>query len=75
MKIADGANAMVIGKLGKMEKPLVFVGGNCSIQGFDWEGNVPFWTVTGDNVRSIALLDIDSDDENEVIDTIYLFML
>ena len=27
--------------------PLAIVGGNCSIQGFDYEGNDPFWTVTG----------------------------
>ena len=28
-------------------QPLAIVGGNCSIQGFDYEGNDPFWTVTG----------------------------
>ena len=33
------------------------VGGNCSIQGFDHEGNDPFWTVTGDNVSSLSLVD------------------
>ena len=42
------------------------MGGNCSIQGFDWQGNDPYWTVTGDNVRSISLLDIDQDGDNEV---------
>ena len=28
-------------------KPLVIVGGNCSIQGFDEEGDEKFWTVCG----------------------------
>lgn len=45
-KIADGANAIVTGKLGSFENPLAIVGGNCSIQGFDFEGNDEFWTVS-----------------------------
>ena len=28
-----------------------------SFQGFDYEGNDPFWTVTGDNVTSLILTD------------------
>jgi Bardet-Biedl syndrome 2 protein len=44
--MADGANAVVIGKLGSIEKPLAIVGGNCSIQGFDVEGNDLYWTVS-----------------------------
>lgn len=59
-------NTVTIGVLGKQPLPLALVGGNCSIQGFDSQGNDPFWNVTGDNVRSIALVDIDQDDENEV---------
>ena len=34
-----------MGYLGGFEKPLAVVGGNCSLQGFDHEGNDPFWTV------------------------------
>jgi Bardet-Biedl syndrome 2 protein len=49
-----------------MKKPLAVIGGNCSIQGFDYQGNDPFWTVTGDNVCSLALVDFDADGENEV---------
>jgi len=37
----------VSGKLGTFENPLAIVGGNCSIQGFDFEGNDEFWTVSG----------------------------
>ena len=41
----DGSNSIVIGKLGSIETPLAIVGGNCSIQGYDAEGNDLFWTV------------------------------
>lgn len=57
---------IVVGDLSGYEYPLALVGGNCSIQGFDYKGNDPYWTVSGDNVRSLALLDYDLDGENEV---------
>ena len=37
--MADGANTVTIGKLGSNPRPLAIVGGNCSLQGFDHEGN------------------------------------
>lgn len=58
--VTDGVNALVVGNLGISNEesvPLAIVGGNCSIQGFDYEGNDPFWTVTGDNVSSLNLID------------------
>lgn len=64
--MSDGANAITIGKLGRHVSPLALIGGNCSIHGFDSEGNDPFWTVTGDNVSSLTLTDFDGDNENEV---------
>ncbi|KAJ9598202.1 hypothetical protein L9F63_011122 [Diploptera punctata] len=66
-EVADGASVVVIGKLGSMPNPLAIIGGNCSLQGFDYEGNDPFWSVTGDNVCSLVLLDFDHDGENELI--------
>ncbi|KAG8322904.1 Bardet-Biedl syndrome 2 protein [Homalodisca vitripennis] len=66
-EVADGVNAITVGHLGSLETPLAIVGGNCSIQGFDWHGNDPFWTVTGDNVRSLALVDFDHDGQNELV--------
>lgn len=45
-KVSDGANVITIGNLGDIDKPLALVGGNCSLQGFDFEGNDPFWTVS-----------------------------
>ncbi|KAK3896155.1 hypothetical protein Pcinc_000175 [Petrolisthes cinctipes] len=65
--VSDGANAITIGKLGRHVSPLALIGGNCSIHGFDSEGNDPFWTVTGDNVSSLTLTDFDGDDENELL--------
>lgn len=67
MKIPDGANALVVGHIGSIESPLAIAGGNCAIQGFDYEGNDCYWTVTGDNITTLALWDIDGDNHNEVV--------
>ncbi|NWX92034.1 BBS2 protein, partial [Nothoprocta pentlandii] len=64
---ANGANAIVLGTLGDISSPLAIIGGNCALQGFDSEGNDLFWTVTGDNVRSLALCDFDGDGKNELL--------
>jgi hypothetical protein len=66
IQVPDGASVVTIGKLGSLPNPLAIAGGNCSLQGFDYKGNDPFWTVTGDNVCSLALMDFDHDGENEV---------
>lgn len=65
-QIPDGVTAIAIGKLGSMKDPAIIIGGNCSIQAFDSKGNEILWTVTGDNVRSIIVMDIDLDGFNEV---------
>uniref|UniRef100_UPI00398EC15B BBSome complex member BBS2 isoform X2 n=1 Tax=Pristiophorus japonicus TaxID=55135 RepID=UPI00398EC15B len=66
-EVTDGANAIVLGQLGEIPSPLAIIGGNCTLQGFDLEGNDLFWTVTGDNVRSLALSDFDGDGKNELL--------
>uniref|UniRef100_A0A8C8H567 BBSome complex member BBS2 n=1 Tax=Oncorhynchus tshawytscha TaxID=74940 RepID=A0A8C8H567_ONCTS len=66
-EVTDGANAIVLGKLGNIESPLAIIGGNCALQGFDYEGNDQFWTVTGDNVRSLVLCDFTGDGKNELL--------
>ncbi len=59
-------NAIALGTLGDDEQiPLAIVGGNCSLQGFDHEGNDPFWTVTGDNVSAMTIMDYNGDGKNE----------
>ena len=45
-QLPDGANTMIIGELREMGEPLLFVGGNCAIQGFDYQGEDKFWTVS-----------------------------
>lgn len=45
LQVPDGANAIVLGKLGNIQSPLAIVGGNCALQGFNYEGNDLFWTV------------------------------
>ncbi|XP_004913585.1 Bardet-Biedl syndrome 2 protein isoform X2 [Xenopus tropicalis] len=66
-EIVDGANAVVLGSLGDITSPLAVIGGNCALQGFDCSGNDLFWTVTGDNVRSLALCDFDGDEKKELL--------
>uniref|UniRef100_A0A667XRQ3 BBSome complex member BBS2 n=1 Tax=Myripristis murdjan TaxID=586833 RepID=A0A667XRQ3_9TELE len=66
-EVTDGANAIVLGKLGDIQSPLAIIGGNCALQGFDYEGNDQFWTVTGDNVRSLVLCDFTGDGKNELL--------
>ncbi|XP_061177268.1 Bardet-Biedl syndrome 2 protein homolog isoform X2 [Saccostrea echinata] len=63
----DGANSLIIGELGEIQGPMVIIGGNCSLQGYDLEGNENFWTVTGDNVCSLTLLDFTGNGQNELI--------
>ncbi|XP_022711587.1 Bardet-Biedl syndrome 2 protein homolog [Varroa jacobsoni] len=66
-ELADGANCLCVGHLGTITSPLALVGGNCSIHGFDYEGNDAFWTVTGDNVTSMSLIDFNGDGLNELL--------
>ena len=65
--VPDGVNTIVVGVFGGIEKPLALVGGNCSIQGFDHEGEEAFWTVTGDNVSTMTFCDVDEDGVLELL--------
>lgn len=58
---------MAIGKVAGEDKPLAIAGGNCALQGFDADGNDCFWTVTGDNITSMVLYDINDDGQNELL--------
>ena len=64
---SDGVNCLLVGKEGTASKPLVLAGGNCTILGFDETGEEALWTVTGDNVSSIALCDVDDDGHLEMV--------
>lgn len=58
--ICDGSFIPDVGQ------PLVIIGGNCNITGFDVDGEERFWTVSGDNVQALELLDFDNDQVNEL---------
>lgn len=60
VEVQDGVNSLIVGDVSSSRRPLVVAGGNCSILGFDGQGSESFWTVTGDNVSSLALCDVDS---------------
>jgi hypothetical protein len=64
---------MTIGKWGELPEQLAIVGGNCSIHGFNKKSEDVLWTVTGDNVSSLALLDFNSDGYNEVCSFSFFF--
>ncbi|XP_061578712.1 Bardet-Biedl syndrome 2 protein homolog [Cololabis saira] len=66
-EVTDGANRHRVGETGDISSPLAIIGGNCALQGFDYEGNDHFWTVTGDNVRSLVLCDFTGDGKNELL--------
>ncbi|CAF2424281.1 unnamed protein product [Rotaria sp. Silwood2] len=63
----DGAHAITIGHWGELPEQLAIIGGNCSIHGFNKKSEDVLWTVTGDNVSSLALLDFNSDGYNELV--------
>ncbi|XP_065174778.1 Bardet-Biedl syndrome 2 protein homolog [Sycon ciliatum] len=62
-----GVNCMTIGVAGDHAEPLVYSGGNCSVTGVDMDGNDQYWTVTGDNVQAIALVDYNLDGVSELL--------
>ena len=45
MQVADGVNAIELGPRHGGVEQLAYVGGNCSITGFDCNGQDQFWTV------------------------------
>lgn len=54
--VPDGVGAMCVGRMSSLERrPLILVGGSCSLQGFDSDGNEAFWTVTSGNVTAMDL--------------------
>lgn len=66
--IPDGANVVTIGRLGSHNPDAIaLAGGNGALQGFDVKGDDVYWTVTGDNITSLALTDFTDDGFNEVI--------
>lgn len=65
--LPDGVSSIAVGSMGSIDETLVLCGGNCSIQGFDATGEDQYWTVTGDNVCSMCLVDITGEGTNQLI--------
>lgn len=66
-EVEDGVYCIITGIYSTFSMPLVIVGGNCSLQGFDINGEEKFWTVTGGNTLSLAFNDVDDDSFQELI--------
>lgn len=57
----DGVNTMLISaKLGSKCHPVVFIGGRCSLTALNENGTEVFWTVVGESVMSLAVIETDS---------------
>lgn len=67
MDMPHGVYCLALGRLGGSQKMLAFAGGNCSIMGVNGDGEDEFWTVTGDNVCSMALCDLVGEGENQLL--------
>lgn len=63
----DGVKAITCGYFKDNTFPLVFVGGNSSVHGYDHNGKEMFWTVVGDVVTALILLDYNKDGMKEVL--------
>lgn len=68
--MSDGANCIIVAKVGWLLNQVAIVGGNCSVTVLDAQGTEIFWTVMGGVVTSLSVFDFDGDGENEV-DVIY----
>jgi len=69
-EVNDGLSSISICNgefLPEVGQPVAIVGGNCSITGFDFDGEERFWTVSGDNVQSLAFFDFNNDGVEELV--------
>mmetsp|Transcript_70315 Transcript_70315/g.195725 ORF Transcript_70315/g.195725 Transcript_70315/m.195725 type:complete len:722 (-) Transcript_70315:93-2258(-) len=66
-EVHDGVNVIAFGNITASDVPACVVGGNCSIQAFDYEGTELFWTVTGDNVSALNFCDVNDDGVAELV--------
>ena len=66
-EVADGVNCIFFGRVRGIMEPLVLVGGDCSITGFNLNGEEKFWTVTGDNVQALEMVNWSSDSTMDLV--------
>jgi len=69
-EINDGLTSLALCPsecLPDVQQPVVIAGGNCSITGFDVDGEERFWTVSGDDVGAVTFFDFNKDGIPELI--------
>lgn len=66
-EVSDGVNCIFFGRVRGILEPLVLVGGDCSITGFNLKGEEKFWTVTGDNVQALEMVNWSSDSTMDLV--------
>ncbi|KAL3287517.1 hypothetical protein HHI36_001986 [Cryptolaemus montrouzieri] len=63
----DGVKAIALGNFGDVKSPLLLIGGNSSIHGYNHEGTEMFWTTIGDVITSMVLMDYNKDSLDELV--------
>jgi len=66
-EVPDGVHSLLFTVMTCSSVPLILVGENCSIQGFDYTGEERYWNVSGDVVTTMEVCDIDNDGVDELI--------
>ncbi|EGR29382.1 hypothetical protein IMG5_156790 [Ichthyophthirius multifiliis] len=67
-EIEDGINVIAFTpEMSGIKGPVTIIGGNCSIQGFNSQGDEIYWNVTSDLVTCIGFTDIDGDQSLELM--------
>ncbi|KAI3380385.1 hypothetical protein SNEBB_007666 [Seison nebaliae] len=67
--ILEGANALCFGRFGSLNNSdnVLCIGSNCALQAVDKEGSDVMWTVCGDIVRTIELIDFQRNRSNQLL--------
>lgn len=68
--VADGIRDIAVGDLGESvhnAAKIFFVGGGCSLLGYDQKGNEVYWNMTGDVVSAMEMIDMDGDSVTELV--------
>mmetsp|Transcript_48141 Transcript_48141/g.151053 ORF Transcript_48141/g.151053 Transcript_48141/m.151053 type:complete len:712 (-) Transcript_48141:38-2173(-) len=66
-EVPNGVSSLCSANIKSVEEKLCFIGGNCSIEGYNHEGEEKYWTVAGDWVGALEVCDINGDGKNEII--------
>ncbi|XP_050293438.1 Bardet-Biedl syndrome 2 protein-like [Anthonomus grandis grandis] len=63
MELEDGVRSATVGTLKNLKTPIVLIGGNSSIKGFNHMGEEIFWIAIGDVVTSIIIMDCENNNQ------------